>query len=144
MRNIRDYGAVGDGAALDTRAIQNAIDDGGMVYIPDGIYRTGTLYLKSDGGLHLAPGAVLLASHDREDYNADDFCPQNDVFTSEHVTGAHLITAIEQENITIEGHGKIEGRRSLLDERVKPHPLRSRRIRPERRAPGSDDLPLRM
>ena len=109
MRNIKDYGAVGDGVALDTAAIQKAINDGGMVYIPEGVYRTGTLYLKSNGGLHLAPGAILRASHDREDYNADDFCPQNEVFTSEWVTGAHLIVAVEQENITIEGHGTIDG-----------------------------------
>ena len=136
MRNIRDYGAVGDGAALDTRAIQNAIDDGGMVYIPDGIYRTGTLYLKSDGGLHLAPGAVLLASHDREDYNADDFCPQNDVFTSEHVTGAHLITAIEQENITIEGHGKIEGEGHFWMNESNPIPYAPDEYAPNDERPG--------
>ena len=109
MRNIKDYGAVGDGVSLDTRAIQKAIDSGGMVYIPEGIYRTGTLYLKSNGGLHLAAGAVLIASHERKDYNADDFCVQNKVFTGEKVTGAHLICAIEQENITIEGHGTIDG-----------------------------------
>ena len=136
MRNIRDYGAVGDGAALDTRAIQNAIDDGGMVDIPDGIYRTGTLYLKSDGGLHLAPGAVLLASHDREDYNADDFCPQNDVFTSEHVTGAHLITAIEQENITIEGHGKIEGEGHFWMNESNPIPYAPDEYAPNDERPG--------
>lgn len=109
MRNIRDYGAVGDGIALDTAAIQKAVDDGGMVYIPAGVYRTGTIYLKSNGGLHLAAGAVLKGSHDRADYNTDDFCPQNVVFTQEYVTGAHLIAAVEQENITIEGHGTIDG-----------------------------------
>ena len=108
MRNVKDYGAVGDGIALDTKAIQTAIDLGGMVYIPEGIYRTGTLYLKSTGGLHLAAGAVIVASHEREDYNEDDFCPQNRVFTSEFVTGAHLICAIKQENIVIEGHGTID------------------------------------
>ena len=35
--------------------------------------------------------------------------PQNRVFASEWVTGAHLINAIEQENITIEGQGTIDG-----------------------------------
>lgn len=109
MRNIKDYGAVGDGVTLDTQAIQKAIDLGGMVYIPEGTYRTGTLYLKSNGGLHLAAGAVLVASHEREDYNSDDFCLQNAVFTGEKVTGAHLICAVEQENITIEGRGTIDG-----------------------------------
>lgn len=109
MRNVKDYGAVGDGVTLDTHAIQKAIDLGGMVYIPEGTYRIGTLYLKSNGGLHLAAGAVLVASHEREDYNADDFCVQNEVFTEENVTGAHLICAVEQENITIEGQGTIDG-----------------------------------
>ncbi len=96
-------------SATDTKAIQSAIDDGGMVYIPKGIYKTGTLYLKSNGGLHLAAGAVLIGSHERSDYNADDFCPQNRVFRSKWVTGAHLITAVEQENIVIEGNGTIDG-----------------------------------
>ena len=113
MRNIKDYGAIGDGITLDTDAIQAAIDAGGMVYIPEGTYRTGTLYLKSNGGLHLAQGAVLMGSHERQDYNTDDFCPQNRVFRSEWVTGAHLITAVEQENIVIEGHGIIDGQGSF-------------------------------
>ena len=50
MRNVKDYGAVGDGVSLDTKAIQKAIDLGGTVYIPEGIYRVGTLYLRSNGG----------------------------------------------------------------------------------------------
>lgn len=109
MNNIIDFGAIGDGITLNTKAIQEAINAGGMVYIPAGVFRTGTLYLKSNGGLYLAPGAVLLASENNADYNDDDFCPQNCVFKEEHVTGGHLITAIEQENIVIEGNGTING-----------------------------------
>ena len=80
MHNIIDFGAVGDGVTVNTQAIQRAIDAGGTVLIPEGVFVTGTLYLKSHGGLHLAPGAVLRASTDRADYNAADYCPQNAIF----------------------------------------------------------------
>lgn len=109
MRSIKDYGAVGDGITLNTEAIQRAINDGGTVYIPEGIYKTGTLYLKSNGGLHLAAGAVLLASHDENDYNNWDFCPQNWKSDAEFANGKHLIVAVEQENIFIDGFGEIRG-----------------------------------
>ncbi len=109
MRNILDYGAIPDGHTVNTKAIQAAIDAGGTVYIPDGEFVTGTLYLKSGGGLHLAPGAVLRASHDRSDYNAEDYCVQNRVFKSEFMAGTHLITAVEQHDIFISGFGRIDG-----------------------------------
>lgn len=109
MQNIKAFGAVGDGKTINTQAIQSAIDAGGMVYIPDGTYITGTLYLKSNGGLYLAPGARLLASHDRNDYNSADFCPQNQVWPQEAMAGTHLITAVNQENIFIAGYGTIDG-----------------------------------
>lgn len=109
MHNIMDFGAIGDGVTVNTKAIQKAIDMGGTVYIPSGVFITGTLYLKSHGGLHLAPGAVLKASTNRDDYNAADFCPQNKVFKSEFMAGTHLITAVEQEDIFIEGEGVIDG-----------------------------------
>jgi len=109
MHNIKDFGAIGDGVTVNTEAIQKAIDMGGTVYILSGVYVTGTLYLKSHGGLYLASGAVLKASTDRSDYNAADFCPQNKVFKSEFMAGTHLITAVEQEDIFIEGNGTIDG-----------------------------------
>ncbi|MBR2720034.1 MAG: hypothetical protein IKB74_01750 [Lentisphaeria bacterium] len=77
MNNVKDFGAAGNGSTKDTCALQRAIDAGGIAYVPPGVYLTGTLYLRSNGGLELAPGAVLLASPDKEDYNADDYCVQN-------------------------------------------------------------------
>ena len=37
--NVKDFGAAGDGVTDDTAAIQNAIDAGGLVIMPEGIYR---------------------------------------------------------------------------------------------------------
>ncbi|OQA87848.1 MAG: Endo-polygalacturonase precursor [Lentisphaerae bacterium ADurb.Bin242] len=113
MNNVKDFGAVGDGVAKDTSAVQKAIDAGGTVYFPSGVYLCGTLYLKSGGGLELAPGAVLLASPDREDYNRDDFCPQNRACVKERVSGAHFIVAVEQKNVFIRG-GEINGNRKAF------------------------------
>ena len=114
MNNVRDFGAAGDGKTKDTAAIQRAIDAGGMVYFPPGVYLSGSLYLKSDGGLELAPGALLLASPDPADYNADDFCEQNSFSVSEHASGAHFIIAVEQKNIVIRGGGVIDGNREAF------------------------------
>lgn len=48
--NVRDFGAVGDGSADDTAALQAAIDTGRTVYLPRGDYRvTGELLLWTRG-----------------------------------------------------------------------------------------------
>ena len=62
--SVRDFGAVGDGIADDTDAIQNAIHccpTGGRVTVPAGTYFVRPLVLKSDMTLELCGGAVLLA-----------------------------------------------------------------------------------
>ena len=42
--SVRDFGAVGDGVADDTTAIQNAINASDAVFLPEGTYKvTGTL-----------------------------------------------------------------------------------------------------
>ena len=107
--NVKEFGAAGDGVAVDTRAIQRALDAGGIVYFPPGTYRTGTIYLRSRGGILLDARAVIQANPDLSDYNADDFCPQNRVLRDELVSGRHLIVAVEQQEITIAGEGRIDG-----------------------------------
>src|SRR5690348_18165686 len=67
------FGAVGDGKALDSPAINAAIDactkaGGGLVYLRPGTYSSGTIILKSNVVLYLEAGAVLLGSADLSDY----------------------------------------------------------------------------
>ena len=65
--NVRDYGAKGDGKALDHVAINKAIDacvagGGGQVLLPAGTYLCGSIRLKSNVDLHLMAGAKILAA----------------------------------------------------------------------------------
>ena len=69
--DITAFGAVGDGKRLNTQAIQQALDacpPGGTVYVPDGVFVTGALFLKSDMTLRLSDNATLLGSGDLRDY----------------------------------------------------------------------------
>ena len=62
--NVKKYGAVGDGVATETAAIQSAIDaaskaGGGIVEIPAGTFLSGPLHFASQINLHLDSGALL-------------------------------------------------------------------------------------
>ena len=93
--NILDYGAKGDGATLDTAAIQRAIDaaaaQGGQVLIPrQKTFLVSTLDLKGGMDFHLA--GTLLISTNQSDYAGDG-----------------VITASNAPNLNITGSGKILG-----------------------------------
>jgi len=114
MYNIIDFGAVADGKTLVTEAIQKAIDEcnkngGGRVVIPTGNFYTGSIFLKDNVELHLEHGAVLTASANIDDYNADDAYQQNYGYAPEEWRAKHLIMAIECKNVAITGTGTIDG-----------------------------------
>jgi polygalacturonase len=109
--DIAAYGAVGDGVAKNTDAIRAAIDacanaGGGVVRVPEGIWLTGAIHLKSNVNLRLEEGAVLRFSDDPADY-----LPV--VFTRwagfECFNYSPLIYARDCENIAITGPGTIDG-----------------------------------
>ena len=71
--NLKDFGAVGDGITLNTEAFAKAIDalsqkNGGRLVVPQGVWHTGPIVLKSNIDLHLNAGAVILFAADESLY----------------------------------------------------------------------------
>jgi polygalacturonase len=64
--NVRFYGAVGDGKANDTAALNRAIKaaavQGGTVFVPSGSYACYSIHLTSSIALYLDQGATILAA----------------------------------------------------------------------------------
>jgi polygalacturonase len=65
--DVKLYGATGDGATIDTPAINKAIEaayaaGGGTVRFPAGTYACYSIHLKSNIALYLDPGAIILAA----------------------------------------------------------------------------------
>ncbi|MGC4072080.1 MAG: glycoside hydrolase family 28 protein [Nibricoccus sp.] len=125
--NIRDYGAVGDGKALETAAFAKAVDacvaqGGGTVYVPPGRYLTGTVQLKSHVTLHVEGGATILGSKDPADYP-----DTKSVWGDDTLMIAPLIYATDAENVTITGRGTIDGQGKIWWKRLElasPNPKR--------------------
>ena len=99
-RSVCEFGAIPDAPGLQTAALQLAIDTvgavGGVVRLPRGTWRSGTLRLRSHITLWLEDGAVLLGSNDIADYDATYW-------------GGGFIVAHDLSGITIEGPGEIDG-----------------------------------
>jgi alpha-L-rhamnosidase len=109
--SIRKFGAKGDGATIDTLAIQAAIDHlaprgGGTVIVPRGVFVSGALFLKPRVNLHLDAGAVIQCTTDMR-----HFPPQRtriEGHFEDKFTPA-LINARRCDGLRITGQGTLDG-----------------------------------
>lgn len=124
--NIRSYGAKGDKTAIDTAAVQAAIDacagdGGGTVLVPAGTFTIGTVELKSNVTLHIAASGTLLGSADGKQYHAVDAIPLHGDTTLNDGNWA-LLFAVHAKNFTIEGPGTIDGQGAQFHSAVRGTP----------------------
>jgi polygalacturonase len=108
--NIKKVGAIADGYFLNTKTINNAIDalskkGGGVVLVPSGLWLTGPIVLKNNINLHIAIGATLLFTPDKNEYPLVEAnwegLPQ--------MRNQSPISATNAINIAITGKGIIDG-----------------------------------
>jgi polygalacturonase len=127
--NVKEFGAVGDGKALDTAAISNAIRaanaaGGGKVVFPAGVYLSGTFELLSNVTLDLQANSVILGSPRLADYGAISQFGFAHVY-GENSTGegslVGIIVARNAENTAIVGQGAIDGNADVFFDFQKPH-----------------------
>ena len=71
--DLSDYGIESNPHIVQTQKIQKIIDEaaangGGVIYIPEGIYKSGSLFFKQGTHLYLSKGATLLGSENIMDF----------------------------------------------------------------------------
>lgn len=107
--DIRSFGAVPGGKTSNTAAFAAAFEaaskEGGRVIVPDGIWLTGPITLRSNVELHLADNAVILFSKSKEEYplRVTDYEGIRRIRTVSQINAEHA------ENIAITGNGTIDG-----------------------------------
>lgn len=105
-----DFGAVGDGEAINTRPIQAAIDaaagaGGGTVVLKPGVYMSGSLFVKSNVTLLIGRGATLKGLRDLAAYPM----VRTRVAGIEMDWPAGLLNIYQQKNAKIVGEGLVDG-----------------------------------
>jgi DNA sulfur modification protein DndE len=108
--DIRNFGARSDVKTVNTAAINQAIaaaavNGGGTVLIPKGLWISGPITLKSNINLHIAEGALLQFSDNRSDYPIIETTWEGNVAyrCQAPISGKDL------RNIAITGKGTLDG-----------------------------------
>ncbi|MBB6003439.1 glycoside hydrolase family 28 protein [Arcicella rosea] len=108
--NVTTFGARPDGITLNTQAINEAITTcskkgGGVVLVPNGMWLTGPIVLKSNVNLHIKKAATLLFTEDKSQYPLVEGSYEG----KSAARNQSPISATNQENIAITGQGIIDG-----------------------------------
>jgi ferric-dicitrate binding protein FerR (iron transport regulator) len=116
--NVKDYGALGDGKNLDSKAINLAIESavkegGGTVYLPAGDYLSGSIRLKSNIHLFIDQGATIVAAPVSAENGYDEEEPaisdKYQDYGHSHFKNS-LIWGYDVTNVSITGAGWINGK----------------------------------
>lgn len=109
--NVKDFGAVGDGVAIDTRAIQAASDaahanGGGVVVVPAGEYLCGALFFKSGVDLNIQKDATIVS------LIGSEYFPQISTRFEgeEHFFRCAFLNFDNSRNVHVYGEGRIVGK----------------------------------
>jgi alpha-L-rhamnosidase len=107
---ITQMQAVGDGKTLNTQAIQRTIDTvassgGGTVVIPEGVFMSGSVFLKPGVNLHIEKNGVLKGTQDIKDY------PKMETRIEGHFQQwiPALVNADKIDHLRITGDGTLDG-----------------------------------
>jgi polygalacturonase len=112
--DVREFGAKGDGRALDTAAIQKALDEcgqagGGVVRIPAGTYFSRPIEIHSKTTLLLEQGATLKATDDPKDYLPDNVAWEDILAGRSRGPFTNFLSGKGLTDVTITGKGTIDG-----------------------------------
>lgn len=110
MFRVNDFGARGDGATVDTHAIQAALDAAAkshhaIVTFAPGVYLSGAIFIRSGTELHLDKGVTLRAV---QTLDAFPMMPTR-VAGIEMSWPAALVNIYDQHDAAITGSGTIDG-----------------------------------
>ncbi|HVT87300.1 MAG TPA: glycosyl hydrolase family 28 protein [Tepidisphaeraceae bacterium] len=107
---ITDFGAVADGKTLNTIAIQKTIDHlaqsgGGTVIVPEGVFMSGSIFLKPGVNLHVEKNGILKGTTNIADY------PEMNTRIEGHFQPwlPALVNADKVDHLSIGGEGTLEG-----------------------------------
>lgn len=123
FHNVRDYGAVGDGVALDSPALNAAIAaaadaGGGTVYLPAGRYLCLSIRLKSHLTIQFAPGAVIVAADPKAGHGTYDPAEPSEWTAYQDFGHSHfqnsLIWGEDLTDVAIVGPGLIDGTTGIV------------------------------